>query len=129
MKTSLASGHPFVVGISVYESFESEDVAKTGMVSMPDIYKETCLGGHAVLVVGYSDITQKWIVRNSWGDKWGDKGYFYLPYLYFYNKFVFSFHPTIQSVINWFLFTYSFDMIILFKKLSFLILYILEFFK
>ena len=82
MKTSLASGHPFVVGISVYESFESDEVAKTGMVPMPDIYKETCLGGHAVLVVGYSDITQKWIVRNSWGDKWGDKGYFYLPYLY-----------------------------------------------
>ena len=82
MKTSLASGHPFVVGISIYESFESDEVAKTGMVTMPDIDKESCLGGHAVLVVGYSDISQKWIVRNSWGDKWGDKGYFYLPYLY-----------------------------------------------
>jgi C1A family cysteine protease len=82
MKTSLASGHPFVVGISIYESFESEEVSKTGIVSIPDIDSENCLGGHAVLVVGYNDITQMWIVRNSWGEDWGDKGYFYLPYLY-----------------------------------------------
>lgn len=82
MKTSLASGHPFVVGISIYESFESEIVSKTGIVPLPDIDNEKCLGGHAVLVVGYIDKKQLWIVRNSWGSDWGDKGYFYLPYLY-----------------------------------------------
>ena len=82
MKNSLASGYPFVVGISVYSSFLSSDVAKTGNVNMPDRNKEKCLGGHAVLVVGYNDKNQKWIIRNSWGEKWGDKGYFYLPYLY-----------------------------------------------
>jgi len=82
MKTSLASGHPFVVGISIYESFESEEVSKTGIVPIPDTDSENCLGGHAVLVVGYNDKTQMWIVRNSWGEDWGDKGYFYLPYLY-----------------------------------------------
>ena len=80
MKNSLASGFPFVVGIAIYPSFLTTSVNKTGIVSMPN--REKCLGGHAVLVVGYSDIKQHWILRNSWGDKWGDKGYFYLPYLY-----------------------------------------------
>ena len=82
MKNSLASGFPFVVGIAIYPSFLTTSVNKTGIVSMPNRNKEKCLGGHAVLVVGYSDIKQHWILRNSWGDKWGDKGYFYLPYLY-----------------------------------------------
>ena len=82
MKNSLASGYGFVVGISIYESFESQKVTKTGIVPMPNVNSEKCLGGHAVLVVGYSDKDQHWIVRNSWGNKWGDNGYFYLPYLY-----------------------------------------------
>ena len=82
MKNSLASGYPFVVGIAIYESFESPQVSKTGVVQMPNINTEKCLGGHAVIVVGYSDQHQHWIVRNSWGTEWGDKGYFYLPYLY-----------------------------------------------
>jgi C1A family cysteine protease len=77
----LASGYPVVVGISVYESFESEDVAKTGIVPIPDL-NEQLQGGHAVLVVGYDLQKQIYIVRNSWGDTWGDKGYFYLPFEY-----------------------------------------------
>ena len=43
-----------------------------------EINKEELLGGHAVLVCGYNDVTPKWIVRNSWGSSWGDNGYFYL---------------------------------------------------
>lgn len=81
MKACLASGFPFVFGFAVYESFESQQVAKTGQVPMPQIH-EQMLGGHAVLCVGYDDSTQRFIVRNSWGDKWGDKGYFYMPYDY-----------------------------------------------
>jgi C1A family cysteine protease len=51
------------------------------MVPMPD-QSEQLLGGHAVMVVGYEDTLQCFIVRNSWGPDWGDKGYFYLPYNY-----------------------------------------------
>jgi len=79
MKTSLYNKNPFVVGIAVYSSFESEEVAKTGMVPMPSDNEE-CLGGHAIVCVGYTK--DHWIMRNSWGSSWGDKGYFYLPYLY-----------------------------------------------
>lgn len=82
MKAALAEGLPVVAGIMVYESLESKEVAKTGIVTMPDTDTEQLLGGHAVLVVGYDDSKQWAIVRNSWGINWGDQGYFYLPYKY-----------------------------------------------
>jgi len=87
LKTALADGYPVVLGIMVYESFESSQVEATGIVPLPR-RGEKCLGGHAVLAVGYADDakrmgTGKVICRNSWGDNWGDKGYFYLPYSYF----------------------------------------------
>jgi C1A family cysteine protease len=81
LKGCLASGYPFVFGFSVYDSFESSEVAKTGVVPMPKP-KERQLGGHAVLAVGYDDPTSRFIVRNSWGDKWGNAGYFTMPYDY-----------------------------------------------
>jgi len=86
MKQSLTAGHPFVVGIAVYDSFESNQVALTGIVPMPNVNTESLLGGHAVLVVGYDDSHQWFIVRNSWGINWGAKGYFYLPYAYLTNS-------------------------------------------
>ncbi|MDA8227156.1 MAG: C1 family peptidase [Desulfitobacterium hafniense] len=82
LKASLVEGLPVVIGIMVYESFESDAVAKTGIVPMPSTDTEQLFGGHAALVVGYDDSKQWAIVRNSWGSNWGDKGYFYLPYLY-----------------------------------------------
>jgi C1A family cysteine protease len=82
MKSCLASGYPFVFGFSVYSSFESAEVAKSGIVPMPDLKNETLLGGHAVLAVGYDDSAQCFIVRNSWGPDWGIGGYFMMPYGY-----------------------------------------------
>ena len=81
LKGCLASGYPFVFGFSVYESFESQDVTKSGNAPMPDP-KEKLLGGHAVMAVGYDDGPQRFIVRNSWGPKWGQAGYFTMPYAY-----------------------------------------------
>jgi len=82
MKNCLNAGFPFVVGIEVYSSFESQSVTNTSILPMPNLKKDKLLGGHAVLVCGYDDAHQWWIVRNSWGTSWGDKGYFYLPYAY-----------------------------------------------
>jgi C1A family cysteine protease len=81
MKGCLASGYPFVLGFTVYESFESPDVAKTGHAPMPGAGEQQ-IGGHAVLAVGYDDSQQWFIVRNSWGAGWGMSGYFTLPYTY-----------------------------------------------
>ena len=80
-KGCLADGYPFVLGISVYESFESPAVAASGNVPMP-APSEQQIGGHAVLCVGYDDAHQWFIVRNSWGVGWGQQGYFTLPYAY-----------------------------------------------
>jgi C1A family cysteine protease len=80
VKSALAQGYPVVIGFDVYESFESDTVARTGMMPMPNKAREQLLGGHAVTIVGYNDTTQRFIVRNSWGTSWGDHGYFYMPY-------------------------------------------------
>ncbi|MEJ0017361.1 MAG: C1 family peptidase [Acetobacteraceae bacterium] len=81
LKGCLASGFPFVFGFSIYDSFQSDDVTRTGVVPMPST-KEHMLGGHAVMAVGYDDKDQRFIVRNSWGKTWGMQGYFTLPYPY-----------------------------------------------
>lgn len=81
LKGCLAAGYPFVFGFSVYESFESQAVARTGRMPMPSA-AESNLGGHAVLAVGYDDASQGVIVMNSWSKKWGDQGYFHMPYAY-----------------------------------------------
>jgi C1A family cysteine protease len=80
MKSCLAQGFPYVFGFSVYESFESDSTAATGIMTTPG-QNEECLGGHAVMAVGYIVINgiKYFIVRNSWGTGWGDKGYFYMP--------------------------------------------------
>jgi C1A family cysteine protease len=80
----LADGFPMVFGFSVYESFESEVVAKTGKLNMPKM-NEASMGGHAVVAVGYNDAQKRIIVRNSWGSKWGLSGYFTMPYDYLMN--------------------------------------------
>jgi C1A family cysteine protease len=85
LRGCLAAGFPFVMGISVYDSFESAEVAQSGVVPMPS-RKEALLGGHACLCVGYRNDTKKWIFRNSWSEQWGDKGYGYLDYQYLLNQ-------------------------------------------
>jgi C1A family cysteine protease len=78
----LASGYPVVFGFTVYDSFESQEVAKTGIVPMPG-RDEQVLGGHAVLAVGYDQASKRITVRNSWGTGWGSGGYCFMPYDYF----------------------------------------------
>jgi C1A family cysteine protease len=60
LKSALTAGHPSVVGIRIFASFE----------------------GHTVVIVGYLDVKQAFLVRNSWGTNWGIKGHFTLPYAY-----------------------------------------------
>jgi C1A family cysteine protease len=81
MRQCLAEGYPFVFGFSVYASFETPVVAKTGVLSLPK-KGEKQLGGHAVCAVGYDDTAKTVLVRNSWGTDWGQEGYFTMPYDY-----------------------------------------------
>jgi C1A family cysteine protease len=82
LRSVLASGYPASVAISVFESFESEGVAATGHVPVPDPAREKNLGGHEVFVYGYDDAAHVLLLTNSWGTSWGDRGHFTLPYAY-----------------------------------------------
>lgn len=97
LRATLASGLPVVIGFSVYDSFESQEVADTGILNMPD-KGESLLGGHAVLVVGYDDSSGRWIVRNSWGTSWGMNGHFTMPYAYLTDTDLSSDFWTVQIV-------------------------------
>jgi C1A family cysteine protease len=81
IKTALVQEKPIILGIQIYESFESENAIKTGIVPMPKP-DEICRGGHCIVLVSYNDNTRLWGVRNSWNSNVGDGGYFYLPYEY-----------------------------------------------
>jgi C1A family cysteine protease len=85
IKKTIASGYPIVIGIQIYDSFETEEVIKTGIVPMPNVENETCLGGHAILLTSYNDLTKTFIIQNSWGESVGEKGYFHVPYDYVLN--------------------------------------------
>jgi len=81
LKQALAQGYPVVIGMQVFPQMESQQAAETGTVTMPSPGEQS-LGGHCVLVVGYSDEHHHFIVRNSWGTDWGMGGYFTIPYSY-----------------------------------------------
>lgn len=81
IQTVLADGYPVVFGFTVYESFESADIAKSGIMPMPK-RSERVVGGHAVVAVGYYESPQQLLVRNSWGAEWGMNGYFLMPFGY-----------------------------------------------
>ncbi len=80
MRACLASGFPFVFGFSAHEKFR-DIVKKTGRLEMP-APREGVIGKHAVLAVGYEDAERRFMVRNSWGPKFGLAGYFTMPYDY-----------------------------------------------
>ena len=73
---------PIIFGISVYDSFMTDAVAATGTVPMPDKVNETNIGGHCIVMVGYSDSAKVLYCVNSWGTSWGNRGTFSLPYDY-----------------------------------------------
>ena len=84
MKTRLAEGLPVIFGFMVYESFESQEVTRTGIMPMPKEGEEL-KGGHAVMIVGFNDSTKMFKIRNSWGTSWGKNGYFFMPYDFIIN--------------------------------------------
>jgi hypothetical protein len=82
-KNTLAEGYPIAFCLNTFQSFDDANKNK-GRVPMPrksDNVRETH-GWHAMLCVGYSDPDKMFIIRNSWGKNWGDKGYCYIPYDY-----------------------------------------------
>jgi len=81
MKRSLLVNGPFLAGVDVFSSWFNKKVQKDGCIPMPG-KKDEFMGGHAVCIVGFNDAREDFKFKNSWGLKWADKGYGYLPYEY-----------------------------------------------
>jgi C1A family cysteine protease len=86
MKGCLETGRVFVLGFVVFESFEDPTKWNGNVMPIPE-KNEIVLGGHAVLCVGFDDDKQCFKIRNSWGEEWGDKGNFYMPYKFMTGSF------------------------------------------
>ena len=80
IKSAIQEGYPVAISLKIFDSFN----ANKGFVRRPsDEEMETGdFGYHAMVVVGYNDDTKFFLVRNSWGEHFGDKGYCYIPYSY-----------------------------------------------
>lgn len=79
----LTDENPIAFGFSVYESFYR--LTSTDYIIKTPGVNEEMLGGHAVVIVGYDDDLQCFIIRNSWGKDWGNDGYFLMPYVFALN--------------------------------------------
>tara|TARA_B110000971_G_scaffold99314_1_gene102140 strand:+ start:2319 stop:3086 length:768 start_codon:yes stop_codon:yes gene_type:complete len=84
LKACLTNSVPFIFGFSVYSNFEKID-KNNNTLSIPT-KDDKYLGGHSCLCVGYDNSKKHFIVRNSFGVEWGDKGHFKLSYDYMINK-------------------------------------------
>ncbi len=84
LRACLASGFPIIFGTRVTESFVK--TPRNGICGMPQGALDARHGRHALLLAGYDDARRVFIVRNSWGDDWGDSGYVYMPYDYVLNR-------------------------------------------
>ena len=79
VKATLTSGLPVMFGSDIGMAYYRV-AAQTGR--MPELggaaNGEPC--SHAMLIVGYDEDDKSWLVKNSWGEGWGDKGYARIPY-------------------------------------------------
>jgi hypothetical protein len=76
-RTWLATKGPILTRLDVDAPWDNATTTKGKL----EIYQpQTARGGHAVSLVGYT--TNGFIVRNSWGESWGDKGFAYASWIY-----------------------------------------------
>ena len=84
IRASLANNVPVLIGIAVYSSFEGTFANEHAVIPLPQT-SDSFLGGHEILLVGYTDAVQLFTFINSWGQSWGKNGFAYLPYAYVSN--------------------------------------------
>ncbi|MBL4898321.1 MAG: C1 family peptidase [Colwellia sp.] len=85
LKIAIGSGFPVLFGMAVYSSMETPEVTKTGIVPYP-LEKDEYLGGHALILTGWSDTKRMFEFQNSWGTEWGDSGFGFISYDYALNS-------------------------------------------
>ena len=105
IKSALAEGYPVLGSFTLCPSFNP---SSNGLVSMPTkeeldaiadgTEEKTQHNRHGMVIVGFDDKLQSFLVRNSWGVEWGNKGYCYIPYAYVENEHLFNFACIITEI-------------------------------
>ena len=89
LKARLAQGLPAMFGFTVYSSMPY--TTTTGIIPYPKS-GDRVDGGHAVVAAGYDDamvidgVAGAVLIRNSWGTRWGQGGYGWMPYRWFTDR-------------------------------------------
>lgn len=102
IKAALLTGRGVMYGFTVFQSFEDQSVADTGMMIMPED-GEQILGGHANRWIGYDDNINinghigGFLSRNSWGEDWGLTGNFWMPYDFVLAGYCSDFHRLVTT--------------------------------
>lgn len=95
IRRALAQKTPVIIGLSIRQNFFT---LKNAKYWWPEVGNKKPAGGHAITVVGYDDQSKSFLLFNSWGKKWGDKGYIRIKYKYFatFCKYAFILHKNIN---------------------------------
>lgn len=84
VQTVLAAGTPVLLGLRLFSTWHYLEADDAKIRQPPPELQP--LGGHAVLVVGFGELSTEvgrhFLIRNSWGADWGQNGYAFLPYDY-----------------------------------------------
>lgn len=92
----LASGHPFIFGMALFEEFFALN-HRNAVVPMPKAGAKPA-GYHAVMAGAYNRKTGLVECRNSWGAGWGKAGHFFLPFSYLERRDLCADAWTLRSV-------------------------------
>ncbi len=81
-KSWIANNGPILAALNVDDTWSN---ATTTKGKLDEFLPNTVRGGHAIAVVGYT--ADRFIIRNSWGTSWGDKGFAYASHKYINDAF------------------------------------------
>jgi len=86
LKSALSEGYPIAVSVRIFDGFANLDHGFLSLPSEDEINQADGMdNNHAMVICGYSDESKVFVVRNSWGVEFGDKGYCFIPYSYITN--------------------------------------------
>jgi C1A family cysteine protease len=97
--SALSEGYPIAISLKLFDSFGD---CNGGFIQRPsdeEIKNGQCQS-HAMVICGYSEKNKVYIVRNSWGNEFGDKGYCYIPFNYIEDENLNKYACIITSINN-----------------------------
>lgn len=79
LTSALSEGYPIGISLKIYDNLGSDGAFILHPDDIPNAKED---GWHAMVIVGYSEENNIYIVRNSWGTEFGENGYCYIPMAY-----------------------------------------------